>query len=286
MVARKNLPECWSTLTRALAAVAVICSLWPVPAVAQTGNAAPEPTHLSSQQWQEDLKYLAAQMRVKHQALFHAMPEDEFEEAVTKLNADIPKLNEDQIYVRLAQLTAMVQDGHSGLTLRPSPGSDDTKDYIPVRFERYDDGVYVRAAAPEYADAVGGKVLKVGTTDWQPAIETLDSIQSHDPGNNGPQLAWTARTSLSCPRLLYGLGLTSARDSADFVIDRNGLVRTFTMRPSFSNSDWYLNSTAAGWVDARMKSAAIPSSCQHEDNFIGSPNYPKITRSIFSSISY
>jgi hypothetical protein len=66
---------------------------------------------------------------------------------------------------------------------------------------------------------------------------------------------------------LYGLGLTSARDSADFVIDRNGLVRTFTMRPSFSNSDWYLNSTAAGWVDARMKSAAIPSSRQHEDKF-------------------
>ena len=64
-----------------------------------------------------------------------------------------------------------------------------------MRFVRYPDGIYVRAAAPEYADSVSGKVIKVGRVGWQEAIRAVDSIQSHDPGNNGErELAWSAKT--------------------------------------------------------------------------------------------
>ncbi|HWW16204.1 MAG TPA: hypothetical protein VN310_16215 [Candidatus Dormibacteraeota bacterium] len=245
------------------AAVCFLLSPFPSAAAQNAANDKPSPP-MSAQEWREDLKFMAAQMRLKHKSLFHTMTESEFTQELAKLDSDIPNLNEDQVYVRLLQLTTLIQDGHSGFDTRPIP-SPDLKDHIPVRFVRYPDGIYVRAAALEYADSVGGKVLKVGRADWQQAIRAVDSLQSHDPGNNGEQLAWSARTLLNCPRLLYGLGLTESRDAAQFLIEKNGQTRTFAMKASVPIGDWYLNSLPQGWVDARPASAPVPLSRQHED---------------------
>ncbi|HEX5234243.1 MAG TPA: hypothetical protein VFW25_02825 [Silvibacterium sp.] len=203
-------------------------------------------------------------MPLKHKQLFHTMSREEFNAAVEKLDADIPQLNDDQIFVRLAQILALVQDGHSGFDLRPIPPPD-RKDRIPIRFDRYENGIYVRAAAPEYADAVGGKVIKIGSDDWEPAIQKVDSIDSHDAGNLGEQFAWGAKTTLNCPRLLHGLGLSSSGDAADFVIEKNGSQRTFHMKASAPMGPWFLNSIPSDWVDARPSTASVPLSRQHED---------------------
>ncbi len=140
----------------------VACLLFTVPTLAAGQTATDKPDHrLPPQDWREDLRFLAAQMRLKHKSLFHTMTEAEFNQAVEKLDADIPQLNEDQIFIRFLQIMAMVQDGHSGFDTRPIPPPD-LKDRIPVRFVRYADGIYVRAAAQEYADMVAGKVVKFG----------------------------------------------------------------------------------------------------------------------------
>jgi len=153
----------------------VACLLFTVPTLAAGQTAATDKPdrRLSPQDWREDLRFLAQQMRLKHKSLFHSMTEAEFNQAVEKLDADIPQLNEDQIFVRFLQIMAMVQDGHSGFDIRPLPPPD-LKDHIPVRFVRYADGIYVRAAAPEYADMVAGKVLKVGSSGWQEAMQRVN----------------------------------------------------------------------------------------------------------------
>ena len=238
----------------------------PAPVSAQSPAIEKTQPPLSAQDWRDDLQFLAAQMRLKHKSLFHAMTEAQFNQAVEKLEADIPRLNEDQIFVRLQQIMEMVQDGHSGFDTRPFPSSEQ-KDHIPVRFVRYADGVYVLASAPEYADAVGGKVIKVGSTDWQEAMRRVDSIENHDAGNNGQQLAWSAKTLLNWPRMLHGLDLSSSPDSADFVIEKNGQSRTFHFKATAPMGEWYLNTLPVGWTDARPASAPVPLSHQHEDKF-------------------
>jgi hypothetical protein len=243
----------------------VACLVFTVPTLAAGQTATDKPDHrLSPQDWREDLRFLATQMRLKHKSLFHTMTEAEFNQAVEKLDADIPQLNEDQIFVRFLQIMAMVQDGHSGFDTRPIPPPD-LKDHIPVRFVRYADGIYVRAAAPEYADMVAGKVVKVGSSGWWEAIQRVESIESHDPGNKGEQLAWSAKTSLNCPRLLYGLGLSQSRESAEFTIEKSGQSHSFTMKASVPLGEWYLNSVPAGWVDARPESVPVTLERQHED---------------------
>lgn len=239
-----------------------------VPLVSQGQGANGERTagkhSLSVEQWREDLHYLAEQMPLKHKSLFHTMTEAEFRAAVAQLDADIPKLNDDEIFVRLAQIVAMVQDGHTGFDLRPFPPSDG-EESIPIRFDRYEDGIYVRAAAPEYAAAVGGKLIELGSVGWKEAIGRVDSIESHDPGNDGEQRAWSAKTDLNRPRILHGLGLSDSSESALFVIEKDGQRQTFRMKATAPMGEWYLNSLPSAWVDARPTTTPVPLSRQHED---------------------
>jgi hypothetical protein len=228
-----------------------------------TPNDRQEPV-LTAEDWREDLHYMALQMRLKHKSLFHTVTEAEFNKAVEKLDADIPHLNRDEVVVRFAEIGVLIQDGHSGVELRQFPPGEH-KDRIPVRFDRYPDGIYVRAAAPAYVDAVGGKVVRVGTFDWQEAIRRVDSLQSHDPGNNGEQLAWSAKTYLNCPYVLHGLGLSTSDQSADFEIEKNGETQRFTLKASEPIGKWHINSVPTDWTDARPKSTREPLSRRHED---------------------
>src|SRR5258708_9263546 len=140
------------------------CLLFTVPTLAAGQTTTDKPDHrLSPEDCREDLRFLAAQMRLKHKSLFHTMTMADFNEAVEKLDADIPQLNDDQIFVRFLQIMAMVQDGHSGFDIRPIPPPD-LKDHIPVRFVRYADGIYVRSAAAEYDAMAAGQVVKVGSS--------------------------------------------------------------------------------------------------------------------------
>ncbi len=210
--------------------------------------------HLSAQEWRDDLHYLAQEMPKQHKSLFHTMTQAQFEQAVQTLDADIPRLNDDEIVVRLAQLGAMVQDGHSGLELLDLPGDI----HIPVVFAQYPDGIYVRAAAPEYAEAVGGKVVMVGSFTLEEAMKRIETIAPMDPDNTGHRIAWAARLYLNYPMVLHGLGLTASNQTADFVIEKQGSRKAVTMRATVPIGQWYLPNPPSGWVDARPASVTAP----------------------------
>jgi hypothetical protein len=223
------------------------------PAFAQ--NIAP---HLSAQEWRQDLHHLSQEMPKQHKYLFHSMTQEQFEKAVRTLDADIPRLSDDEIVVRLAQIGAMVKDGHSGLELLDVPGNT----HIPVFFVQYADGVYVRAAAPEYAGAVGGRVVMVGSSTVEEAMNRIDTIAPMDPNNLGHQTAWAARLYLNYPMLLRGLGLSASGQTADFLIEKQGQRKTYTMRASVPVGAWYLYNPPSDWIDARPSSVSAPLSIQ------------------------
>src|SRR5215467_8276621 len=109
-------------VSRSMKLRVITFSLLAVPALVPLLAQSPVP-HLSAQQWREDLHYLAQEMPKQHKSLFHTMTQAQFERAVRTLDADIPRLNDDEIVVRLAQIGTMVNDGHSGLELLDVPGN-------------------------------------------------------------------------------------------------------------------------------------------------------------------
>jgi len=232
------------------------------PQIVSNGNSV-QP--LSIKEWLEDLHFAVTELEAQHKSLFHTMAPAEFAEFVRKFETDLPQMSEDQIIVRFAQLGALVQDGHSGLLVGASFDSGPAT-HIPVSFVEFSDGIYVRAAAPEYADAVGGRVVGLGSHTVEEATKLIDSVIPHDPGSHGTWLAWRARLYWNYPLLLHGLGLSSSRDSAEYVIEKNDKRRTFQMRASVPAGKWWRpssNVVPTTWADARPQSVSVPVSIQH-----------------------
>src|ERR687884_1184253 len=127
-------------------------------------------TPAEAEKWREDLRVLATEMPLRHRNLFHTVKREEFEAAVKNLNERIPTLTRNQVIVEFMRLVGMIQDGHTsiaGLLWDPKIGF---RSY-PLSLYFFKDGLFVIAADPEHANAVGAKVLKIGNKSAQEAFD-------------------------------------------------------------------------------------------------------------------
>lgn len=111
---------------------------------------------LSTQQWRQDLHYLADQIVRVHPAAFHNLSEQDFNSAVADLDRRIPALSDQKLEVELIRLVASLGEGHSRVSPPglPDPMSDVAqvtrfKDprlafhRLPLQLYRFSDGLYV-----------------------------------------------------------------------------------------------------------------------------------------------
>jgi tetratricopeptide (TPR) repeat protein len=111
------------------------------------------------EQWREDLRMVADYLPKRHPNLFAAMSREQFEQAVKRLDERVPSLSPQQIFVEMLRIVAQVKDGHTRITKRDDRGFAFRR--YPLRLFLYRDGLFVQEAAPEYARAVGGRVIKI-----------------------------------------------------------------------------------------------------------------------------
>jgi hypothetical protein len=208
---------------------------------ARADGALPEP---AIEQWRADLRYLAEQMPLRHKELFHTMTPAAFRTAVDRLDADIPRLNDDEITVRLFAIAAMPEDGHTGGLGYP-PGT-----YCPLRLRHYAGGLYVESAPREYASAVGGRVLRIGNATAADVYEKLRPIIPHDAGNPG-LLDAIGPVLVTSGHVLHGLGVEPTSERVTFAIDSGGRVLQLEMAPSVPFTTLFGHAPVPNWVDAR-----------------------------------
>ena len=78
-------------------------------------NPRPINFNLTAEQWREDLRYFADELPKRHRNAFHSVSRAQFETAVKTLDANIPKLNNEEIFVGFIRIMAMLGDGHSSI---------------------------------------------------------------------------------------------------------------------------------------------------------------------------
>ena len=201
--------------------------------------------------WREDLRFMAAEMPKDHKNLFHTMTREQFESAVKKLDGRIPSLARHQIIVEMARIVAMVGDGHTNI----APTRDPKIGFrtYPVKLYLFQDGLYVRAAAREYAELVGSRVVRIGHAPVEKAYDSVREIIGRD---NEMDVKFFAPLLLAMPEVLHALGLIEHMESAPFLIESRGQQRVENLRPAASaemmapetDLSWL---SKPGWVDAR-----------------------------------
>jgi hypothetical protein len=216
------------------------------PAYAQT---APASVTLTTAQWQADLRYLAAQMPLRHKNLYHTMTPAAFQAAVAQLDADIPHLNGDEITLRLIALATLPTDSHTGAFGFP-PGRS-----FPLRLRHYEDGIYVEAAPEQYRAVVGGKLVAIGTTPAGTIYDRLLTVIPHDTANSGLQ-GLIAPVLMTMGPVLHGLDVMPTADAASYTIEKSGKRTTLDLTPTADTRALFGYAPLDGWVDARATGAA------------------------------
>ena len=204
-----------------------------------------------AQKWREDLRYMAEEMPKQHRNLFHSITQQQFENAVSKLNERIPSLARHQIIVEMARIVAMVGDGHSNIA--PTRDPQIRFRTYPVKLYFFKDGLFVRAATREHSAIVGSRVIKIGNATADEAYNAVREIISRD---NEMDVKFFAPFLLAMPEVLHALGLIDNMESADFVIERQAKQESVTLKPfgparmlpPDTDTSWM---PEAGWVDAR-----------------------------------
>ena len=157
-------PGRWGLLPVACLLASVLAGL-PSTALAQhapqTAPEIPDPTTVTAEAWQEDLRFLAERLPEQHPYPWHHVTEEEFGAAVNRLHGRIPELSYPEILVGFMEVVALLGpgDGHSRVRIEP-PFVDAL---YPLRLWWFADGLYVRSAAPQFVNLVGKRVLFFGS---------------------------------------------------------------------------------------------------------------------------
>jgi tetratricopeptide (TPR) repeat protein len=236
-------------LVRSFAAALLL--LGQVPALALQTPRPAAPAELTAQQWREDLRFMAAEMERRHKNLFHTVSRDRFLAAVADLDRRIPSLQRNEIIVGMMRIAAMIGDGHT----RVEPRKDARFGFrsLPLRLYLFEDGVYIRAAAPEHAGLVGSRIEAIGGVPIQEAIRRVSEISSRE-NEIGPRLF--VPLYINMPDILHALGMSSRRDSAVLRLRKGGRSRTVTIASGEVEPLWPPDTDASfivpeGWVDSR-----------------------------------
>jgi tetratricopeptide (TPR) repeat protein len=200
--------------------------------------------NLTTEQWRADLRFFADELPKRHKNAFHAMTPAQFEAAVKQLHDDLPNLKGEEIFVRFLKLVAMVGDGHTSIQESALFGSG----FYPVRYEIYADGLFVQSAAAEYAEAVGGRVVKIGNVPVEKAVRQLNEIAWGDQ-NNGQSKKVETAFLLSIPKILHGLKIAESGESVTLTVEKNGSRKRFGIKALKDVTDYLRNGKRANAND-------------------------------------
>jgi hypothetical protein len=137
--------------------------------------------------WQEDLNAFLEVLYAEHDNPYFHTPRAEFELAIADYRAALPGLSRAERIIGFARLVAMVGDGHTWMPmyrlpfdgLPPGPGFTS----LPIRFELFDDGLYVVGASRSHADLLGARVTGFGNVPAEEAVARVMELLPQDATN-------------------------------------------------------------------------------------------------------
>ena len=179
---------------------------------------------LTPEQWREDLRYFATNMQKTHRNLFHSMSREQFESAVKRLDERIPTMADHEIIVELMRIVAMIGDGHTGVRVNQS-----FKSVYPLRLYLFKDGLFVQSAAPEYREAVGGRVLKIGNSEAEQALRAVGELVWRD---NEMGVKANAPRLLVIPEVLHALRIADDLQKVQLLVEKDGRQTTLELKPA------------------------------------------------------
>ncbi|HEX4945895.1 MAG TPA: hypothetical protein VFZ34_04505, partial [Blastocatellia bacterium] len=184
-------------------------------------NVAAQTELTREQRWRADLQFLADELPKRHPNLFFKLQREAFNREVAKLNEAIARLSDDEIKTALIRLVALVGDGHTSISWA-------AQRFYPISFYQFGNDLYAIAAADEYQQIVGKRLVKIGETPLAKAKQPLSELVSRD---NDQWLKAQLPSVLPASDVLFHLKLLPAATEGKFVFaDANNKEISVTLK--------------------------------------------------------
>jgi Peptidase family S41 len=202
---------------------------------AKPAPVAPGGLSLSSQQWHQDLAFLARELPQRHANAFHYIARERFDAEVAELDGKLDRLNSDEIYVGMDRIANSIGDAHTYINVP----EDDAN--FPIDIRRFGDDYRIVVATPENEKALGARVTKIQDLPMARAEELLLPLTPADE----TQVLRDFRVAgfLTTGIFLHGAGIipdrTTARytllddDGKEFTLDVHALAPGDSSKPNW-----------------------------------------------------
>ena len=167
----------------------------------------------------EDLEYFKNEFPKRHINAFSIITKDEFEQRIDALIADVDKSENGKIFIKLCEIIAAVQDGHSGISIW------DGNSY-PLVFYIFENDLYVVNADNSLADILHSRVIKINNTDISEIIPQLKKLIPRENEYWGLTLL---PRYFSHPVYMYDLGIIPDKVQTVFTVEKNGAESEITV---------------------------------------------------------
>jgi hypothetical protein len=185
---------------------------------------------LTPAQWVEDLRAIGTRLPEVHRDAFHSLSREEFEREIDELERHIPGLEDHAVIVELARIVASIGDGHTRIWLTDYERNGFRR--YPVVLYDFADGLYLVAAGRDHADAVGGRVVRIGSVDVAEAMRRVSPIVHRD---NEMGLRRIAPLYLRIPEILQALGMVENMERGRYVVEKEGREIAIEVEPVPAN---------------------------------------------------
>lgn len=173
-------------------------------------------------QWQQDLRYLEAQLGRLHVDPFHTIDRETWSRALDELSARVSQLSDLEMTVEVMRLVAMVGDAHT----QAVPPSTVPYHVYPLSVRWLVDGFYVIDATPEHRDLLGYKLVQVDEVPVDHVHDRLVPYVSHETESG---LRDDIARYLLCGEMLQALRLV--RDASGTILTLESADGTQVHRP-------------------------------------------------------
>jgi len=178
--------------------------------------------------WRRDVDFLRDEVK-RLNADYRTSPlPPEFERRYEELKRSVPQLSDEQIYVRMNGMLAVLQQGHTQVralstTRVPFKG-------LPFQFWAFPEGIFIVAALEGHQALVGSRLVGIEGVAAEEALRQVNANQSVD-GDNEYLFEGTRR--LRDAPYLVGLGIARSTESLQVTVQApGGSPRSLTVETS------------------------------------------------------
>lgn len=183
--------------------------------------------------WTYDLNFLYSEIkRVNPDYRDKPFPA-EFTHRYEELKTKIPQLSDEEVFVGMMRMMAVLHQGHVALFIIPN------NRYLPVHFYAFPEGIFIIDAADEYKNLIGSRVLTLGSMPVEEALRKMAEATSVD---GDMQYIWVGPAALGSAYNLKGINAIKSLDAVPLSLQlADGSRRTVTLttdtRPLASRMD-------------------------------------------------